>query len=168
MSDTISFALFPLQIAVQSRLQAHPWLTDIPAITEAKGDIVNEVKRALGELEGLNGKFGACIVILTPTATLKYPDAPGPILDGLSLVLSVIEHVELNQSEQGTKKHALEIVEFCLRYLHHWTVPGSNAALCVQSTPFKIVNADPLTYEVYFKTKLALKPESLTVVPLNP
>ena len=159
MSDPITFSIYPLQTEVLKRLQSHAYLSDVKILTEEKGDIENEIQRSLGNLTGVDGKIGLCIVILTPTATSKSPNAPGPLLDGLSLVISVIENVLVNQSDQGTKKHAIEIVELVLRYLHRGTVPGTNAALRVAARPFALTNSDPLTYEVNFITSLCLKPE---------
>ncbi len=158
MPTPLTFAIAPLQAAVQARLKAHPWLADIPILTEAQGDVPNEIDRAMGALTGVDGKIGACVVILTPAASSKFPNSPGPLLDQLDITLSVLENVMVNQSDQGTKKHALEIVEFLLRFLHHWAC--ANAVLCVRSPAYNLVTGDPLTYHVNFQTKLALKPES--------
>lgn len=156
---SLTFAIYPLQEAIAARLRAHEWLSDVPVITEQQGDIENEIQRALGTLEGVNGVAGICIIILTPTGGSRTPTAPGPILDDLNIVVSVVENVLVNQSEQGTQKHAAEVVEFLLRYLHHWVCPNLNAPVVAKSPAFSIAESDPLTYQVFFTTKLALRPE---------
>ena len=159
MPAPLTFAIHPLQVSIQTRLKAHAWLANVPVITEEQGDIENEIQRALGELEGVDGASGICIIILTPAGGVRNPNAPGPILDDFNVVLSVVENVMVNQSEQGTRKHAAEVVEFLLRYMHHWTCPATNAPLVAKSPAFSISASEPLTYQVYFATKIALKPE---------
>jgi hypothetical protein len=158
MPTPLTFSIQPLQDAIAARLREHAWLANIPVLTERHGDIENEIQRALGELEGIDGVSGVCIVILTPAGGSKLPNAPGPILDDFNIVLSVIENVMVNQSEQGTNIRASQVVEFLLRYLHLWTCPGANAPLVAKSPAFSITNAEPLTYQVYFQTKIALQP----------
>ncbi len=159
MSDALTFRLSAIQAALQARLQSHPWFADLPVLTEAKGDIENEIARALGALSGVDGKIGACVVILTPTAKCQNPNAPGPILDPLTVVVAAIESVTVNQGDQGTKKHAAEIAEMILRRLHHFVSSECNAAFTAAPDAFRISTADPLTYEVMFHSKLALQPE---------
>lgn len=160
MADELTFSIYPLQTSVQTRLQAHAYLSDIPVLTEEKGDIDNQIDLALGVLGSVveGGKLGACIVILTPTAKNQSPNAPGPLLEEFLLVINVLESVAINQGDQGTKKHAIQIVEFILRYLHRWTIPGTNAA--IKASSFLIIGSDPLTYQVNFITSLCLKPEN--------
>ncbi len=160
MSEIITFSIYPLQTEVLKRLQAHPYLADVKILTEEKGDIENEVQRALGNLTGVDGKIGACIIILTPLGKSKSTGAPGPVLDDFQIIISVIENVLVNQGDDGTKKHAIEIVELILRYLHRWTVPGTNAALRIAANAFTITDSDPLTYNINFVTSLCLKPEN--------
>lgn len=159
MSDPVTFRLAAIQAALQARLSSHEWFADIPVLTEAKGDLENEIARALGTVTETNSKIGACVVILTPTAHCKNQNAPGPCLDPLNIVVDVLEDVLINQGDTGTKKHAAEIVEMVLRRIHWFIDPDVNAAFVAAPDAFKIINSDPLTYEVNFQTKLALKPE---------
>jgi hypothetical protein len=160
MADEITFAIYPLQAAVKTRLTAHDFFSDIPVFTEEKGDLDSAIETALGTLTEKGEKIGACVVILTPVAKSKSPAAPGPLLDDFLISINVLENVLVNQGDDGTKKHAIEIVELIIRYLHRWTVPGTNAALRIAANAFTITNSDPLTYQVNFITSLCLKPES--------
>jgi len=160
MSDELTFAIYPLQAAVKTRLEAHAYFSDITVFTEEQGDLDSEIERALGMLTEKGDKIGACVVILTPIAKSKSPNAPGPLLDDFLFSINVLENVLVNQGDDGTKKHAIQIVELILRHLHRWTVPNTNAALHVAANAFTIPNSDPLTYQVNFVTSLCLKPES--------
>jgi hypothetical protein len=81
------------------------------------------------------------------------------VLDPLRVTVACIENVLVNQGDQGTKKHAAEIAEMVLRRIHHFSSSDCNAAFTADGDAFQITSSDPLTYEVNFQTKLALKPE---------
>lgn len=158
MSDPITFRIAPAIAALKTRIEAHAWFEDITVIIEDKGNIENDIQVALGTITEKHAKIGACIVILAPRAKCPNPNAPGPIIEPL-IVLSVLEDVLINQGDTGTGKAALQIVEMLMRRIHHFNSTDANAAFASDSVPYRLTAADPLTYEVYFQTKLALKPE---------
>ena len=158
MSDPITFRLAPALAAVKARIEAHAWFADLPVITEDKGNIENDIEVALGTLTEKQTKIGACIVLLAPLAKCPNPNAPGPIIEPL-IVVSVVEDVTINQGATGTGKPALQIVEMLMRRIHHFNSTDANAAFVSDSVPYKLIKDAPLTYSVFFQTKLALKPE---------
>jgi hypothetical protein len=159
MPETITFRIAPAIAALKARIESHSWFEDLTVITEDKGNIENDIAVALGTITEKHAKIGACIVILAPTAKNPSPNAPGPCIEP-QFVLAVIEDVLINHGETGTQKAALQIVEMLLRRIHFYNSSDANAAFTSDATPFKLTNSDPLTYEVYFRSKLALKPEN--------
>ena len=158
MSEEITFRIAPAIAALKTRIESHSWFNDITVLTEDKGNIENDIAVALGTITEKQTKIGVCIVILAPAAKNPSPNAPGPCIEPL-FVLAVIEDVLMNQGDNGTKKAAMEIVEMLMRCIHRFNSGDCNAAFASDSIPYKLTNSDPLTYEVNFKTKLALKPE---------
>ena len=159
MPDEITFRIAPVLAALKTRIVTHTWFADITVITEDKGNIENDIEVALGTLTKKGDKIGACIVLLAPRAKCPSPNAPGPCIEPL-IVLSVLENVTINQGANGTGKSALQIVEMLMRRIHHFNSTDANAAFISDATPYKLTAAEPLSYEVYFNTKLTLKPES--------
>lgn len=159
MSEEITFRIAPVLAALKARIEAHTWFEDVTVITEDKGNINNDIEVALGTITEKHAKIGVCIVLLAPRAKCPSPNAPGPCIEPL-IVLSVLEDVTMNQGTTGTGKSALQIVEMLMRRIHHFSSTDANAAFVSDATPYKLTGAEPLTYEVYFNAKLALKPES--------
>jgi hypothetical protein len=158
MSDEITFRIAPVLAAIKTHIEDHTWFEDITVITEDKGNIENDIQVALGTITEQHAKIGVCIVLLAPRAKCPSPNAPGPCIEPL-IVLSVMEDVLINQGATGTGKSALQIVEMLMRRIHHYNSTDANAAFTSDATPYKLTGADPLSYEVYFNCKLALKPE---------
>jgi len=159
MSEEITFRIAPVLAALKTRIEAHTWFEDITVITEDKGNVDNDIEVALGTITEKHAKIGVCIVLLAPLAKCPSPNAPGPCIEPL-IVLSVIEDVLVNQGDTGTKKSAIQIVEMLMRLIHRFSSADANAAFISDSVPYKLTASDPLTYAVYFQTKLALKPEN--------
>ncbi|MCX6994137.1 MAG: hypothetical protein NT011_13485 [Kiritimatiellaeota bacterium] len=158
MSEEITFRIAPAIAAIKARIEGHTWFEDITVITEDKGNINNDIEVALGTITEKHSKIGACIVLLAPIAKCEHPGAPGPCIEPI-IVISVVEDVAINQGATGTGKSALQIVEMLMRRIHRFSTTDTNAAFVCDDTPYKITNSDPLTYNVFFKTKLALQPE---------
>ncbi len=156
--ETPTFRIAPAIAALVTRIEGYTWLKNLPLITEDKGNIENDIQVALGPLTTEGGKTGACIVILAPRARLPEGNAPGPTIDP-QFVLAVIENVSINQGDTGHKKSALQIVELLMRRIHRHHSTACNSAFLCDDPPYRLVESDPLTYEVYFRAKLALKPE---------
>ncbi len=158
MADPITFRIAPAIAAIKARIEGHTWFEDIMVITEDKGNINNDIEVALGTITEKHSKIGACIVLLAPIAKCPHTNAPGPCIEPV-IVLAVYEDVLVNQGDTGTKKSALQIVEMLMRRIHRFSSTTVNAAFVCDDTPYKITNSEPLTYNVFFKTELALKPE---------
>ncbi|MBI3986981.1 MAG: hypothetical protein HY343_08685 [Lentisphaerae bacterium] len=152
-----TFRLSPIPTTLKALLDANAYFSDITVLLETKGDIENEIARALGVLTQKGGKIGVAVVILAPKASIKDP-APGPILDPLTLTIAVFENVIFNTGADGTGKPALQIVELIMRLLHFKIPTATNSALL--ATGYRLTASDPLTYEIDFKLKLALTPEA--------
>jgi hypothetical protein len=148
-----------VQEAIKERLEGHFYFADIPVLVEDKGDIEADVNQALGTLTEKKTKMGICVVVSMPGARCRYPNAPGPLLDPLSITLSVVEDVASNRGASGTGKPALAVVEVVLRLLSHWTSTKFNAAIVPSATPFQLnAGSAGLQYDVNFESKLGLTP----------
>jgi hypothetical protein len=80
----------------------------IPVIYEIKGDVQNELERAIGSI-------GLCVIILTPTFRLHDPTVTPTSLDGFAhMVISVFESRSMNP----TGVHALSAAQNILGLMH--------------------------------------------------
>jgi hypothetical protein len=113
--------LTDIRTAIRDLLVADRTLAGIAILTEDKGDIQNEIERALGVLTDSQGMLGVCVVVMTPTARCSAPDAPGPLLEPISVVVDVIELVIVNRGDTGSKIPASDIAEQVL-----WRVTSVN------------------------------------------
>ncbi len=118
----------------------------VPFLSEIKGDIVNQVQKAVNAL-------GLGVVVLTPTALMLEPgtfslDMRTPVL------VQVQENVVINQGASGTKIPALRMVSFIMRRLQGWPHmlylgDASEQRLLLDPKPFVLIKDDsPLTYNV--------------------
>jgi hypothetical protein len=91
-----------IQRELSGVITADSYFTGIPIITEARGDILNQIQRALG-------KLGICVIIETLTGRPEHASA-GSYLIELNVGLTVTENVLINQGSTGTRKPASEVV----------------------------------------------------------
>lgn len=101
-----------VQKAAQGILKADSYFTRIEVITEQLGDISNQIQIALS-------KLGICVLVVTPDTDFKFPDAPGPIMDPLKIIVEVTEQVLMNRGAQGTGRSASAVAERAAWQLHY-------------------------------------------------
>jgi hypothetical protein len=161
----LTFKLDALHEAIVTDIGKIPYLADITVLREDVQDLQSEIESALGTVTEKRQKIGIFVLVLTPRAQCQHPNAPGPILDPLTITLLVAEDTVINRlGESGTKKTALSLVEALCRHLHRHVLPASDCALTVTGNPFAIQPNELglLQYNVNLQTKLALKQETIT------
>lgn len=127
-------------------LQADTALQPVRLIARTKGDIKNEILTTLG-------KYGICILVMTPSAKMRGTNAPGPMLDPINLVVDVIEHVAINRGAKGSKLPAEDVAEQVAWRLHavnHPTRRDAFPLICEEIE--EISDAEFLAYRVKFRT----------------
>lgn len=91
-----------IQTEVSSLLTADAYFSGIPILTEARGDLLNQLQRDLGRL-------GIVVVIETLTGKPEHASAGSYTID-LMLGITVTENVLINQGASGTRKPASAVV----------------------------------------------------------
>lgn len=159
----MSAFLTDLQEETASVLASHEFFTPagseppIPVLTEKIRDLENEIQRKLSTL-------GVSVIIVTPTATVEYPNIPGPEFSSVSIVARVVESPLLNTTGQP----AAYVAEIVARLLHNYrpTVQGSTRSplSCLGIS----LGNDPknLSYDVIFTTSVHLSPDASSIVRL--
>lgn len=126
----------------------------IPVAYEIKGDVQNELDRAIDNI-------GICVVILTPTFRLNAPDTVPTSLDGFAhMVVSVYE----NRSMNPTGVHALSAAQNILGLLHgypHGLPAAAGEEPMFRSDPNQdaillINDAPALQYSVPFRARILI------------
>jgi len=140
-----------LQDVVLSIMRSDPYYARITLLSEQIGDIRNQIQLSLG-------KLGICAIVMTPEATVKHTNAPGPILDPLKISVDIVEFVLKNRGDQGSKQPASDVAEhtaWLLHYpnhAHHRQDPCMLTAVRIGMVPDKQF----LIYRVDFTTSGAL------------
>lgn len=136
-------AFTQLQEDVAARLQADPYLADVPLITEKAGDIVSAVDRALSQ-GGVSpngaGKCGVAMVIITPSAKKTGGQGHKLIQADVVVRVTVYEQPPVNMSDAGIGKPALDIISSVMGLLQGWRT--SPAALPGQWSDFDSISDD--------------------------
>lgn len=119
---------------IAGKLEGDQNLSDVPVMTERRGDLDNEVKRRLGALKGADGKFGACIIVQAPVIKITKANASIPLLEAHLSILHV-ENSAINFKPFGTQKTAaaLTLISAHTLWFHR---PTPFAQLLVPSDPF--------------------------------
>lgn len=128
-----------LRQQIADRLAADSYFEDIPVLTEDRGDVENEIARALGTLTETGGKIGICAVVLTPFARIRTQELPGPYLDPLQLSVTIEENVLVNQATGGTQKHCSDVAERVATLLHKWLPDGHTRPVLVSGNGISVV-----------------------------
>lgn len=116
-----------IQDAIAKALTKEPFFANIPVITEAKGDVLNQIERAIA-------KLGICVVIETLTGKTDTMGVGAYSLD-LKVGVTISEMVVINQGNSGTKKSASQVVAMILCLLN----PSRSASPAYADT-FVLVN----------------------------
>ncbi len=139
-----------LQEVAVSRMQSDPYYARVSLLREQLHDIRAQIRTALG-------KIGIVGIVVTPQADCNKPNAPGPILDGLNLVIDITELVIVNRGANGSRQPASEVAEHTAWLLHSPNHPGRNDKPIMALRSINLV-PDPtyLIYRVTMQTSVAL------------
>jgi|GEM_PF-2539215 len=87
--------------ALKAMMEADPYYSDIPIITERLQNIDAKV-------EGIVGKAGGiCIVLVTPTFAATLPNLPGANFDAIAFLARVFENVKTNPTGKEAQHVAI-------------------------------------------------------------
>ena len=153
-----------LRTQIQQRLQAVAYFADITILTEDKGDIENEIARALGAVTAAGGKLGICAVVMTAAGSVRNPNLPGPYLEAITVAVHVEENVLINNAVAGTSKPASDVAEQVLAALHRWTPTGFVRPLIAQPNTVRVV--EPAIGDIAYACVLAVA-NGIPVVTLS-
>lgn len=108
----MSGLLTSLQESVLQIMQSDPYYARVKLLTEQLGDIRNQIQQALN-------KLGICALITTPSGDVKYPNAPGPMFDPLTIAVDIVELVLINRGASGSQQPASDVAEHTAWLLHY-------------------------------------------------
>jgi hypothetical protein len=98
--------LLPFELA--ARLECDDFFADIPVVVAEKGNIAAELARKQAVITEKGGKRGVAVIVLQIIADDEYQSpAFGPMR--LKPAFQVVENVELNNDENGTKKSCRKV-----------------------------------------------------------
>lgn len=155
MSSTLQLSRLELiRDEVTLRIGADDYFSDVPVLTERKGDINAEIDKALGTYGIQAGtKAGACILVTTPLAGCTKLGIPVPVLDETSLAVTVIEDVLINTGSDGTLKSALDIACHVLGVMWLYQGKGGLGAIAPDKKTIRLAEDAPkgkLAYNIFF------------------
>ncbi|MDB6108331.1 MAG: hypothetical protein JWR69_81 [Pedosphaera sp.] len=114
--------LLPGELA--ARLEADAFFADIPVTVVEKGNLKAEMaRREALNIAKVDGKRGAAVLVLQIVADDDYPNLTGGPLT-LKPAFHVIENVEMNNDERGTKKSARRIARRIINVLKNFGMHG--------------------------------------------
>lgn len=102
--------LSDLQSAIVTRLRSQTYFDDIPIISEAKGDLLQEIDLAIN-------RVGVCVLVIVPEVVADQPDHPAANLS-VRPILQIAVNPSINNTEAGTRKAASDIGMEIGRVLH--------------------------------------------------
>lgn len=149
-----------LQLAVQRRLETHPYFANTGEIggllvkIEDKGSLEAKINTKLARL-------GLAVIITLPQVGLKTNNSPAKYLGAVSIQVSIVENWLVNRGPTGSQKKGSAVALAALYLLHHWTPAGLGACLYAR-VPDSIVQVnDPrreneIGWDVTFNTALPL------------
>lgn len=139
--------LLDLQSAVATRLesiQSDEGLPMMPVLTEAKGDLDNQIRQRIL-------KAGGGLTVLTPQ--FQAGEHPDQIVVDLVIVLTL--NVTMDNGPLGSRKTATELGELLYGYLHSWQPEDESwTALQFQSWALRdaIEEGQLVVYTATFRT----------------
>jgi hypothetical protein len=142
--------LTTLQIDTADIIKSDEYFARIEPLYEQLGDLTNKIRVALN-------KLGISVLVLTPSAVCQSTNAPGPILDPVTLVVQVVENVLLNQGASGTQLPAGDVAEKIAWLLHYPNHAGRGDTFPLTCRSIRLVpDKTLLVYNVEFTCQTAL------------
>lgn len=128
-------------------LLADPYFSNVPVVSEDLGDPQNQIDTYLM-------KTGCGVLLMTPKASVRFPDKPGPYYDDIMFIAAVFENVKLNRASTGTRKNALDIAEHVATILHmHSPINIAESITCQSPTIVLVPDPMYLAYNCLFRTQ---------------
>lgn len=106
MKTTDILDRLPFELA--ARLESDPFFADIPVAVAVKGNVAQEFQRKQAVISEKSGKRGVCVIVLQIIANDIYKGTPGGPMK-LKPAFQIIENVELNNDDSGTKKSVRKV-----------------------------------------------------------
>jgi hypothetical protein len=137
--------LYYIQGSLAEYLQALPYFSGIPILIADQGNIVENIKTAIG-------KIGLCIIIEPTTPTFSYSGAS--IVVDVPCAITVWELVITNRGGSGSRKRASEVVIEIVKALKPHQTPAPPAV--VADAQLKRDSGGECVYTLTAKRKFAL------------
>ncbi len=151
-------AFAQLQESVASALREDRYFSDIRVITERTHDLENEIQRGLSGLAKFGDAAGIVAIVVTPRGKVGKPNLSGPHFDDVTVIVRVLENVNVNMGKIGTKKPASECAEVIASILHHLMIPGFHASLNIEDVGIvSVPQQHLLAYDVRGSTQVTIK-----------
>lgn len=159
------------QTDLAARFTADPFFADVgvfvlrPRGNESFVTIQSKIDQLIGGLVKKNGKSGAAVFVLMPTADSVNPDTPGPRLK-FKYTVRVQELPIINMGDNGTQKSAEEIALRVLQLGHHFSPGTGNVIVAASDAMTPSADADPkITIDVNFEQQGGVRAESKVITP---
>lgn len=104
----------PFELA--ARLESDPFFNDIPIVVFEAGNLASEIAKKQGLISVKSGKRGVTVIVPQLYAEDEFPGVPGGPMK-LRPSFLVLENVELNHDEEGTKKSHRKIARHIIRVM---------------------------------------------------
>lgn len=151
-----------LQLDCAARLEADYWFADVgvfvlrPRENDGFTQIQGRIDQLIGGYLKKNGKSGAAVYALMPTADATDLDAPGPRLDN-AITFRCQELPAINMGSNGTRKSCEELAIRVLQVLHHFNPGKGNVLYAAPDVWTPSAAADPkVTIDVKLMQKSGL------------
>jgi len=152
-----------------ARLKTNRFFDDIVVIPAEKGDIASEYAVAQAAIADASGKRGVAVIVLQVVAD-DYSNnlSFGPMV--LRPAFQVIENVELNNDDSGTKKSARKVARKIRDVIKGCNLMGlvqdmRTAKPCIEPVQVKDAPSTVISYQVSFEC-LEVSTENLTQVQM--
>ncbi|MDR3459551.1 MAG: chitobiase/beta-hexosaminidase C-terminal domain-containing protein [Verrucomicrobiae bacterium] len=103
-----------LPAELKARLDSDPFFDDIPVVLAVKGNVAQEYSRLRADIEAASGHRGVVVIVQQIIADDIYLGLPGGPMK-LFPSFQVIENVELNNDDSGTKKSARKVARHIIK-----------------------------------------------------
>ena len=110
--------MFDLQGQLADTLLADPYFSNIPVLTQALGDIEQQITQNVDQMGGI------VVVIVVPTADMRWDNMKPVYFSNVKLAVICIENVIINHGANGTGKGALEVALNAAVLLHQSQQPS--------------------------------------------
>lgn len=162
------------QADIYGRISQDAFFSDIkiylfrPRSSAEAVQIQTQIDNSLAGLETKAGKSGAAVIVKMPSATVQFPNVPGPRFD-LVYSVTVLENPLVNMgAANGTLKSAEDIALNVLNLLHHFVIGDFGMALVATGEALRSLGIDDngrIAYDCFLTMKLGLSKPNKVITP---